>query len=151
MRGDAPFVGRSVSDHLMLTVPEEVRHFWSPCLHLEIVPHRSEAESPAPARSYVRGFFTPHPSLWSWFVMAYLASGTLFFFAGIWGLTQLQLGRSPWAFWLCGGFALGAAALWLVSRAGRAAAAAQMNALHESVERALSDAGRLSAGAGSAE
>ncbi|QDU66365.1 hypothetical protein [Engelhardtia mirabilis] len=148
MSGPAPFVGKSLSDHLMLTVPPESRHFWSPFLHLHVVAHRSEEGRPEPARSYVRGFYTPHPSLWSAFVMAYLASGVLIFFSAIWGLTQLQLGRSPLAFWLCGGFAAVAGALWLVARAGQRMAVEQMDLLHESVERALAEVGRVSPGAG---
>lgn len=145
-----PFVGQALSDHLMLTVQEDVRHFWSPYLHLHVEAHRSEEGRDAPSRSYVRGFFTPHPSLWSAFMLAYLACASLAFFAGIWGLTQIQLGQRPFALALVAAFAGAALVLWALSRVGRRLAAEQMEALHAAVEQALGEVGVVSAGGGDA-
>lgn len=42
-----------------------------------------DLDESSPKRSYLRGFFTPHPSLWSSFVFGYLALSVLVFFSGI--------------------------------------------------------------------
>ena len=136
-----PCIGQSVQSHLMLTVAEDERHMWSPFLHLEVVPHRSEADSDAPRRAYVRGFFTPRPSLWSAFLFSYLACATLSFFAAVWGASQWMIGESPSALWLSGLFALGGIGLWIVSSIGQRLAAVQMRELQATVEATLARAG----------
>lgn len=134
----APFIGRRVEGHLMLSVPEAQRHFWSPWLHLEVVAHRDQADASEPRRAYLRGFFTPHPNLWSSFLFAYLAFGTLTFFACIWALAQLQLDRTPTATLFAALFAVAALALHLTSLVGRRLAGEQMDRLELAV-RALAE------------
>lgn len=130
---DARFTGRCVEGHVMLTVPEAERHFWSPYLHVQIVAHRDELDEPAPKRSYLRGFFTPHPSLWSSFVFGYLALSVLVFFSGIWGLVQITLGAAPTAGYVSLACALVMGALHLASAFGRRRATDQMGVLERSV------------------
>ncbi|MEO0651019.1 MAG: hypothetical protein AAFZ65_10100 [Planctomycetota bacterium] len=126
-----PLRGRAAGDHLMLTVGERDRHLWSPWLHLELRPHR-EGEQ----RTYLRGFFTPAPGLWTAFAFAYLACGTIAFFASMWGVVQWRLDQSPWAL-AVGGAALAVIlGLWLTSRIGRRLAAEQMRRLRDEVEAA---------------
>ena len=130
------FTGRSVEGHLMLTVREAERHFWSPYLHVQVVAHRDEREEPEPRRSYLRGLFTPHPSLWSSFIFGYLALSVLVFFSGIGGLVQLSLGKPPTAGTLSLACALVMLALYLASIVGRRRAAEQMGVLERSVRAA---------------
>ncbi|MEZ5979342.1 MAG: hypothetical protein R3F34_14140 [Planctomycetota bacterium] len=144
----APFTGRALDGHVMLTVLPGERHLWSPYLHLKFEPHRSEESAPEPRRTYVRGFFTPHPSLWSAFVFTYLALGTILAFASIWAFVEFTLDEEPVAAWVCGAAVLAALALHLFSRAGRTLAAEQMDRIHAEVERALAGTGRVSPGAG---
>ena len=147
--GDRALSGRARTGNLMLSVRDDERHFWSPWLHLQIVPHRVAPSAAGSSRSYVSGFFTPHPSLWTLFVMAYLTSAVTTFFAAIWGLVQLQLDHRPWALGVCLVSAFAAGALWLVSRVGRLHSADQMEALHATVDETLARAGAVSAGSGS--
>ena len=145
----AHVTGRFVHGHMQLTVPEQERHFWSPWLHLEVEPHRSEADRAGePERSYVRGFFTPHPSLWTWFMLTYVALGTLAFFSGMWGVIQWQLDKPPDVLWVTLATGLAAAGLFWFSRIGRRLAADQMDILHDEVESALSSYGTVFQGAG---
>jgi hypothetical protein len=129
----APFAGRCVEGHVMLTVIEAERHFWSPYLHVQIVAHRDEREEPEPQRSYLRGFFTPHPSLWSSFVFGYLALSVLVFFSGIWGLVQITLGKAPTAGYVSLACAVVMATLHVASVWGRRRAAEQMGVLESRV------------------
>ncbi len=137
----AGFIGRRVEGHLMLSVPEAQRHFWSPWLHLEVVAHRDQADACDPQRAYLRGFFTPHPNLWSSFLFAYLAFGTLTFFACIWALAQLQLDRAPSAALFALLFAFAALALHLTSVVGRRLAGDQMDRLEQAVRELAGGAG----------
>lgn len=130
---NAPFEGRCVEGHVMLTVPETERHFWSPYLHVQIVAHRDELDETSPKRSYLRGFFTLHPSLWSSFVFGYLALSVLVFFSGIWGLVQISLGAAPTAGYVSLACGLVMGALHLASVLGRRRAIDQMGLLDRSV------------------
>ncbi len=125
----------------MLTVHPDRRHLWSPFLHLQVEAHRSESDSPA--RSYVRGFFTPRPDLWTAFLLGALLVGTLTFFSVIWAGVQLQLGHPPRALWVTG--AAGTAGLLglIVSLRGKRLAAEQMLVLHATVETALRSVGGI--------
>lgn len=146
--GDGPFVGRALERHLQLTVLPGDRHLWSPHLHLEIVAHRSEAEKDEPARAYVRGFFTPHPNLWTGFIFTYLSLAVIAVFAGMWAFVEMLLDGPPHALWITVGACLLAGVLRVVSQAGQKLAAEQMDALHTEIETCLRGAGAVSAGAG---
>lgn len=141
LKSDAPLIGTALDGHLMLTVPTQERHFWSPYLHLSVEAHRSDVDSPNPSRSYIRGFFTPHPSLWTAFMLTYLALGTVLAFACMWALVQVVLDGAPWAL---GGAALAmlaAGVLFAIGRAGVSLASDQMDTLRAEVETALGRAG----------
>lgn len=127
------FTGRSVEGHVMLTVRDAERHFWSPYLHVQVAVHRDECDASEPRSSYLRGFFTPHPSLWSSFIFGYLALSVLVFFSGIGGLVQLTLGKPPTAGYVSLACALVMLVLSLASRFGRRRAAEQMGELERSV------------------
>jgi hypothetical protein len=143
LRSDSPLIGTALDGHLMLTVPAHVRHFWSPYLHLSIEPHRTELESPTPARSYVRGFFTPHPSLWTAFMLTYLALGTVLAFACMWAVVQVVLDDAPWALGAAGVAVVVPGVLFAIGRAGMGLAAAQMSELRAEVDVALERAGAI--------
>lgn len=143
-----PCVGEALASHLMLTVPHAERHLWSPHLHLEIAAHRDEASKPSPTRAYVRGFFTPHPSLWTAFMFTYLALATIAVFASMWGFVEWLLDEPPLALWIGATALVLAGLLYLFSRAGRSLAKEQMHALHAAIEDSLASVGALSVGSG---
>ncbi len=84
---DYPIEGRVAGNHLMLVIPTKRRHFWSPWLHLEV--HE------VAAGSIVKGRFSPNPSVWTGFMLTYIAMGTLVFFAGMFGLSQWMMNKPP--------------------------------------------------------
>lgn len=82
--------GQVFRKHAVIQLSEQSRTFWSPYLNLEV-----EDE---PDGSAVRGRFSPHPNVWTMFMGVYilLAFGAL---GGLsYGIVQLTLGQSPWAF-----------------------------------------------------
>ncbi len=84
---DYPIEGRVAGNHLMLVIPIKRRHFWSPWLHLEV--HK------VATGSMVKGRFSPNPSVWTGFMLTYIAMGTLVFFAGMFGVSQWMMNKPP--------------------------------------------------------
>jgi|GEM_PF-483403 len=137
------FSGKALERHLQLTVLPTERHLWSPHLHLEIVAHTSEESSADPQRAYVRGFFTPHPSLWTAFIFTYLALATIAVFSGMWAFVEMLLDGPPQALWITIAATLMAGVLRMVSSTGQKLAAEQMEALHAEIEGCLRGAGAM--------
>lgn len=126
-----PVTGQAVQHHLMLTLRNQERSFWSPWLQLEV---RSEIGQ---EQTRVYGRFSPSPSIWMGFALAYLSLGTLSFFAAIFATSQWMLDRPPSALWAlppCGACAL---ALWTATRMGQGMAAQEMDDLRQAVQDCL--------------
>lgn len=126
-------VGRRAGHHMMLTVSEAQRHFWSPWLNLEV-----EQEPGKPGGlTTVHGRFSPAPSVWTGFMLAYITLGTIGFFAAMFGASQWMMGSTPHLFWGVLACAILAAATWWFSLVGQKLAHEQMHLLRETVEREL--------------
>ncbi|MEZ4393240.1 MAG: hypothetical protein R3A48_19320 [Polyangiales bacterium] len=110
------------------------QHFWSPTLSVQI--ERREEQT------VLRGRFAPSPSVWMLFVGIYgiVAMGGLA--ALMYGVSQVMLGWSPWAFWgvpaaaALGAFVYGAVFI------GQGLGAEEMHMQRSVVERAVEDASR---------
>jgi len=138
------FTGRRAGNHLMLTVPPRDRHFWSPWAHVEVLdpddPAANEQDHPpAPAGGCViRGRFSPHPGIWTAYMLAYLALTTLIVFAGVFGYAQFTLERAPTAWLAVPACLLVAGVMWGASLLGQRLAREQI----ESLTHVLRDAAR---------
>ena len=84
---DYPINGRIAGNHLMLVIPPNRRHFWSPWLNLEVHPCESGA--------CIKGRFSPNPSVWTAFMLTYIALGTLILFAALFALSQWMTSKPP--------------------------------------------------------
>lgn len=142
-QADGPVIGRQAGHHLMLTVPDADRHFWSPWLTIEArliddqsSNHEPHAES---ARSNVHGRFSPAPNLWTAIMFMHLSLITIAFFAVMFGLSQMMLKQPPHALWVTAGCLLASLLLWWVSLLGQRVAHVQMHTLHDAVTEVLGD------------
>jgi hypothetical protein len=108
------------------------RTFWSPYLNLEV-----EDE---PDGSAIRGRFSPHPNVWTMFMGIYILLAIAALGGFSYGIVQLTLGQSPWAFWVdpasaaLFGFVYGATLI------GQGLGAEQMYVMRTLVDRACVDA-----------
>lgn len=110
------------------------QHFWSPTLSVELVGDEGSTT--------LRARFAPSPSVWMLFIGIYgmIAMGGLA--AVMYGVSQLMLGWSPWAFWgapaaaALGAFVYGAVFI------GQGLGAEEMHMQRSVVERAVEDASR---------
>lgn len=110
--------GQFTKHHAIVSIAESIRHFWSPCLHLEV----RELEN----GNEVFGRFSPHPAIWTGFMFAYLAIAVLIFFSCILGFSQLLAAQSCWAFWLIPLWMAIALGLWIASQIGQRFSAEEM-------------------------
>ncbi|MBO6574989.1 MAG: hypothetical protein JJ896_06230 [Rhodothermales bacterium] len=114
------FVGTTYEKSAVIKIREQERHFWSPQLHLSLESDGDEVE--------ILGLFSPHPTVWSAFMAAYMALA----FLGIMGVTigasQYLLGNPPFALWAGPAALLLGMAVYLAARFGRSLGSDQMRA-----------------------
>ncbi len=71
---DCKYCSKIVDKHIIIDVPIEEDHFWSPQLSIEIVKGEETA-------SVVKGLFGPKPQVWTLFMFLHFVGGTLFIVA----------------------------------------------------------------------
>lgn len=84
----SPVRGQMGGSHLALNIVESQRHFWSPWLDAHI-----DAEGDG---SIIRGRLMPHPSIWTFYMLAYAVLITGGLIAGAYGVMQAVLGTGYW-------------------------------------------------------
>lgn len=128
------FVGESVRTHLLITTPRAERRFWSPWLHLDLRPVAGDAGS-----TDVFGRFSPAPSIWTGFMLTYIALATIALFSAVWAGAQLTIGERPTMAWgVAAAVVIGGVMAWS-ARAGQRLARGQMEQLSEAVHSTLQD------------
>ncbi len=124
--------GQVFRKHAVVLMRDGERTFWSPYLNLEV-----EDE---PDGSAIRGRFSPHPNVWTMFMGVYILLAIAALGGLSYGIVQLTLGQSPWAFWIVPasvalfGFVYGATLI------GQGLGAEQMHVMRSLIDRACVDA-----------
>lgn len=116
------------SDHVVLTVPADEQHFWSPWLTVDVTSRRGGA--------LLVGRFSPHPSVWTGFAFGYLTLGVVCLFSLVFAGALAMMGGEPWTLWISGATALALGGMWWASQVGQRLAHAQMAQLRGELERA---------------
>ncbi len=81
-----------VKNHIIFKIPEEMQHFWSPELSIEI----EESND----RSLLRCILGPKPSIWTMYVAFYAVSIFIGLVGLVLGLAQWAIGMDPVGLWL---------------------------------------------------
>jgi len=128
----AGLTGQSVRSHFLITVGRDRRHFWSPWLHRDL-----RADPGDPASTSLLARFSPAPSIWTGFMLTYIALFTLALISGCWAFSQWMLEQPPTMLWgvLFPGLVAGAM-LWS-ARIGQSLARDQMRELRDAVRGVL--------------
>jgi hypothetical protein len=105
VEGTSPEICRQIRDaqsiypvtaldhYLVITIPQERRHYWSPQLQIEL-------EDNGNGTVHVSGLITPMPAVWTLFAGIYTTILVMGFFGLMFGLAQLQLDITPaWGMW----------------------------------------------------
>ena len=85
------WLGKIVDNHVILRIPPEQQHYWSPQLTLELEEHGKS--------TIIRGLFGPKPGVWTMFVFFYSAIGFLTLMGLIFGLSQMMLNMNAYGLW----------------------------------------------------
>ena len=134
---DHPIEGRTAGNHLMLVIPIHDRHFWSPWLNIEARPYTNPETKES--TTHIKGRFSPNPAVWTGFMMTYSSLAVLAFLAGIFGVSQLMMGNSPWALQYLIPIVVIAAAMYWASLVGQRIAHDQMQLLYRVTLETLAD------------
>lgn len=127
--GGCPCRAEVLGNHVEVTIRDDLRHFWSPHLSLEL----QEAQ----AGSVLNGLFGPSPNVWTMFLASYAFLILTAFFAGVLGLVQLSLGQAAWGLGVAVASVLACAIPYAGSMVGRKLAAEQMELLRCFLEESL--------------
>lgn len=87
---ECPFTGRIIQErHIILRMRPSERHYWSPILSVDAHDHANG--------TLLRGYFGPHPNVWSFFVALYSAIAFVTLLGLMYGLSQWMIQTPPLA------------------------------------------------------
>ena len=112
--------------HIVLSVGQEERHYWSPQLDLSL--ERNEDGT------LIRGLYGPNPQVWTMFILGYGAISVLSFFILIIGGSRYMLDLPSGILWALPGLGVIALSLYLVGQFGQKLGAEQTFLLHHFFE-----------------
>ena len=135
---DGRFTGKIVGKHIMLTVSEKDRHFWSPWLDMEVL--EEEEESEAGGELTVRGRFMPHPNIWTAYMAGYFGLVSFAMFAACFAYAQWVTESPPTALWGVGLSVVATVAVWWSAQVGQRLARGQMEVLRGAINQILDSA-----------
>jgi Na+/melibiose symporter-like transporter len=120
-----------VDGHIVIDVPKDENHFWSPQLNIEI--EKTQAE-----KTIVKGLFGPKPQVWTLFMFFHFAAAVAFIGFSVMAYVQWSL-KTDFSFTLI--MVIGLPILWIVmyflGRLGKKRGHKQMDELHDFMMRTL--------------
>jgi len=129
--GDCKYCSKIVDSHIVIDVPLDENHFWSPQLNIEI-------ERLNDKKSIVKGLFGPKPQVWTLFMFVHFAMALAFIGFAIMTYVQWTL-KSDYKLSLIVTTSL--PVLWVLmyvlGRIGKATSRKQMNELHDFMMKTL--------------
>lgn len=117
--------------HVLITFRPDLRHFWSPWLHLDLKVDDQGTR--------LAGRFSPHPSVWTGFAFGYLVLTVVSFFALVFGYSQSTIGSTPLALGVLPVSAAVAVVMWWSAQIGQRLARDQMAQIRGLLAESLGD------------
>jgi len=128
---DCKYCSSIVDSHIVIDIPTEENHFWSPQLNIEV-------EKIAAQKSVVKGFFGPKPQVWTLFMFFHFAVAVAFIGFSVMAYVKWML-KSDYTFPLIMVIAL--PVIWIImyflGRIGKKTGHKQMDELHEFMMKTL--------------
>ncbi|MCF6359826.1 MAG: hypothetical protein L3J29_03595 [Cyclobacteriaceae bacterium] len=115
------FKAKIIEHHLVVKFIDSKQHFWSPELTLEVVEnYRKDDEYTAhKEQTLIRGYISPKPSIWTFFVFAYVGLGLVFLGLLVYGTSQMMLDQPTNLVWYALGCLLAIVAVFIASQFGQ--------------------------------
>jgi len=102
--------GTLLKSHVLVRIPDEIHHYWSPELQLEVVENylKDEPYEERQEETIIRGFIGPKSTVWTLFIFFYIICGLLLLFGIILGSSQAMLDKVTDGYWyaILGGIGL---------------------------------------------
>ncbi len=99
-----------LKNHVLVKIPDEIHHYWSPELQLEVSDNYMKDDEYAEHKesTIIRGFIGPKSTVWTMFMFFYLAFGGLTLFGIVLGSWQQMLNQisNGYYYGLLGGIGL---------------------------------------------
>lgn len=137
--GKYPLQAKFVAHHLFVKCELAKKSIWSPELTLDVVPNYLKDDDYAHQKepTLVRGYISPSPSIWAFFVFSYVGFGLLFLGFLVYGTSQMMLDQPTQILWYALGSLLGIAAVFVASQIGQRLGEEQTNTLLKFVDDGL--------------
>jgi hypothetical protein len=135
-QADPTLEGTFGSAHCVLRIPLARRFLWSTELDLTFHPLPSEGGEPSPGIR-IRCLFTPRPSVWTGFAFVYPILAVTGFAGALYGVAQLALDRTPWAFAVAPAAIVLIAGVYGATFIGQGLAASQMYQLRRCLDASM--------------
>ncbi len=123
--------GEIVDHHVLLKIPANHQHYWSPQLSLELEENENG--------TLIRGLYGPKPGVWTMFVFFYSAFGFLTLLGLLFGLSQVMLKMNAYGLWAVPVGAVILIGLFIMSKVGQKLSKQQMYQLHDFLKSAVGE------------
>ncbi len=114
LEADEEVTGRVRNNYAVLGIPAKDIHYWSPELQIRI--HDDEDDNP---QTIVRCLVGPRQSVWGMYAFFYAVIGFITFFGGMYGLSQVTLGKSSAFVWILPIGLVVLSSVWLTAKFGQ--------------------------------
>lgn len=122
-------VGNIIHGHIVLRIPPDEQHYWSPQLSLTL--------ETSDTGTLIRGLYGPSPNVWTLFTFSYATIGMLLMFISIIGFSQKNLGQTAPILWTLPVLLGIGIILYVMSQMGQKVGAEQTFTLHHFLEEAI--------------
>lgn len=137
LKTDSDISGRVAKNYAVLTIPAKDIHYWSPELQIRVWEDDHEEET------IVRCLVGPRQSVWAMFAFMYGVVTLITVFGGLYGLSEISLGKTSSFVWLIptGLFIL--PAIWIAAKIGQKKGRDQMLHLISALYHTIDEKGSV--------
>ncbi len=136
LEAEHPYIDGTVArGQCTLRVPQSEQRFWTPYLDIMFQDTPQELSERPTVRLW--GTFSPRPEIWTAFVFAIGTLVVVSIFAGVYGMAQWVLGRTPFALLVPPSAACGAGLLYLAALVGQGLSISDMYRLRAFIDDCL--------------
>lgn len=121
--GNCKYCSKIIDNHIVIDVPKDEEHFWSPQLHVEIEKENNKI--------FIRGVLGPQPKVWTFFMFLHFAVAITFFVFFVMLYSKWSLKQDyTFALIMCIVMPVIWIVLYLAGQFGKKMGYGQMNELH---------------------
>ena len=134
-----PFQAKIIEHHLIIKCKTQKQEFWSPELTLEVVenPLKEDEFAEHKEPTLLRGYISPKPSIWTFFIFSYVGLGLVCLSFIVYGTSQMMLDQPTNLLWYALGCLIGIIGVFIASQIGQRLGDKQTEALLQIVKEGL--------------